>query len=279
MCVVLGSIGHLQVFVDVAGAGAATFLRRQSEAYAMIALVVVFWAAFARGGHPAAEPTLEDRNPPTSYAVWLGWFVALLAFSIAMVAWDTAPGPFATQKEALVGVALITWYLAWSRGLRPKDAQWRNGLPIRSLLQRYRYYVVVLWIIAIAYTSFPADMMGEGLAVWLTEGNEGYVAALLIPAYFDLFSRSRGPLVTIGWYAFLVITPIAVRMDDFPEALSSQVAWFEEVTEGFIAAIGVSLFYDLLRLFGHASTGGEAKQSNLPGKAETAQGQRLGVVE
>ena len=281
ICIVFGWIGHFQPIVDVIGEGAASFLRRQSEAYAMIALVVFFWAFFARDGHPAADAALEDRKPKTSNVAWFGWFVALLIFSIIMVTWDAAPGFFVTQKEALVGVALVTWYLAWSRGLRPGDEQWRRGLPIRNRVQRYRYYVVVLGLIAIAYTNAPADLMGDGFAVWLTESNEGFVGAILIPLYFDFFSRSRSKAASLAWYAFLILAPVAIQMNVFPEALSAQVEWFEEVTEAFIAALGVSLFFDILRVTGEipvarSAQGGEKEQ---PATTATTSGRKHGIVE
>lgn len=246
-CLLVSWVGHVPALIRLMGEGAASFLNRQSESYLMIALVIGFWMWIAPHGHPAAHSPAEDRIPRTSPIHWLAWFAVLLTSLVAMVTWESAPNTFVTQKETMSAVVVISAYLGWSRGLRPSDVQWRRGQPVKGSLARFGFYVGVIFVMALATTDIPAAVFGGRMAAWLAGSNEGFLAIVLISVYFDIFARSESRWPTAVWYSALFAVPIVLQLELLPAVFDAQAGWLGQVTEAFIAAIGVSFFFDTLR--------------------------------
>ena len=244
-CVASIFIGHIPLVIDAVGSGAAEFVRRQSEAPALVALIVSLWAIFAGDGHPHAASPEVPRQSRTSGLRWGGWFASLLVLSVLAVTWDSAPNAFITLKEAFAAAIVISLYLGWSCGFLPNDRLWRSGAPTASLTSRFSYYLGVLALTAVSYTSLPTDVLGEGVGVWLKESSEAFIAILLIPIYFDFVAGKRPWPVRAAWYGALVTVPLLVQFGIFPGP-DSLGDWFAEPTEAFLAAIVISIFFDLL---------------------------------
>lgn len=245
ICLFIWWIGHPAAVVDAIGDGPAAFLRRQSEGYIMIALIVGFWAWLAPHGHPSASDTVVPRDPVTAAVGWFGWFVVLAVATVLMSATDVFPNAIVTLKEATVGVIVVTWYLSWSRGLGPDHKTWANGAPVKNVANRVSYYSVMVALIVFTYGG-AFDVLGDGVGVWFRENSEAFGAVLLIPMYFDLVAPRRSVLSRVLWYGGIVLLLGIAQISGFPDSIQPIASWLNEVTEGFIAAIAISLFFDAL---------------------------------
>lgn len=245
---VLGlSVGmHLDLFADVVGLGGAKFVRRQSEAYAMMILIPLFWELFANGGHPCStkEPVFRQQTSP---GLFTAWFVALVGFSVVFLFDTIVPNYLVTLKEALAAAIAISLYLAWSRSFFPHNKVWALGASTQNRISRLNYYALVALVIIVTYKPLPGKLFGEGVADWLEENSEAFGATILIPLYFDLISRQRGRVPQFFWYAALATVPLLVQLDAQPGALDSLMGWAAQMTEAFIAALGISIYFDVLR--------------------------------
>ena len=236
---------HLDLVESTLGGDGARFLRRQSEGYAIIFLVPLFWMIFAFGGHPRARSELVAREK-TNMAVFTLWFAALITLSIVLALDLDLPNQVVTLKEALAAAVVISLYLAWSRGFLPRNEVWARGGPTVGPAPRLGYYVLVAVVTIVTYTALPERMFGESAAIWLEENSEAFGATVLVPLYFDLFSEKKETGKRLVWYAFLIAVPLIVRADVQPQAFDTFVGWLSQLTEAFIAALGVSIFFDLV---------------------------------
>ena len=241
------SVGmHLDLFAEVIGIGGTKFVRRQSEAYAMMLLIPLFWELFARGGHPTSrnEPMFRQQTP---FGLFVGWFVALVGFSVVFVFDTGIPNYIVTLKEALAAAFVISLYLAWSRSFFPQDEVWALGAATRNRVARLSYYSLILLIIVITYKPLPEQVLGASVALWLEENSEAFGATVLIPLYFDLVSRQRGRFPQFVWYAALASIPLLVQLDAHPAMFDAFMDWMAQMTEAFIAALGISIYFDVIR--------------------------------
>ena len=242
----LSTVMHLDIFAAIVSEGGAKFVRRQSEAYAMMLLIPLFWEWFATGGHPASRehPTFRQHTPSGWFTAW---FAALIGLSLVL-AFDTGiPNQIVTLKEALAAAIVISLYLAWSRSFFPHNKLWAIGASTQNRIARLSYYAVVVLVIVVTYKPLPAQMFGESTAVWLEENSEAFGATVLIPLYFDLVSRQRGRLPQFVWYGVLASVPLLVQVGIQPPILDPLMDWLAQMTEAFIAALGISLYFDVVR--------------------------------
>lgn len=238
-------IGYPSAVSDVVGDGPTALLRRQSEGYVMIALLLGFWAWLAPSGHPSSPGTVIPRNPITSTARWFGWFGALIVATLLMSATDMLPNALVTLKEAAVGVIVVSWYLSWSRGLGPGSETWANGASVQNVATRVSYYSVMVAVIIFTYVGV-FDVLGDDVSTWFRENSEAFGAVLLIPMYFDLVAPRRSVLSRVLWYGGIVVLLILAQISGYPDAIQPYAGWLNEMTEAFIAAIAISAFFDLL---------------------------------
>ena len=93
---------------------------------------------------------------------------------------------------------------------------------------------------------------------------------ILIPLYFDLPARSSNWLAKVAWYGVVVFIPVAVQFDGFPSAVMPVIDTLRETTEAFIAALAISIFFDILPKHDGetkveaAETSGAAEEMQLP---------------
>lgn len=247
--VLAGVVGHIPFVIDVVGAGAASFVRRQSEAPALIGFVVLLWAIFADDGYPRDGGPEVRRQRQSNPLVWGAWVALLLLLSVLTVTWDSAANSFITLKESFFAVTVISLYLAWCCSFLPKDTTWRSGAPTKPVAQRVTYYIVAAVVTVLSVTTLPGAIFGEGVGLYLRESSEGYVALLLIPLYFDLIAGKRPWVMRAAWYAGLVAIPVIVQLNPFPSSFEPLVSWYGETTEAFIATIVISAFFDLFARF------------------------------
>ena len=247
-CVFVGWVAHIPFVIDAIGGGAAAFIRRQSEAPALVGLIVLLWAIFAADGYPR-EGAPETTRRPTNAPAWGAWFGVLLFLSVLTTTWDGAPNAFVTLKESFFAVIVVSLYLGWSCGFWPQVTAWRSGAPVKAIESRLLYYGAVLAVTVLSVTSIPGAILGDGAGVYLRENSEGYIAALFIPLYFDVVAGKRPLLVRVAWYGVLAAIPLLVQLNPFPSSFEPVVSWFGETTEAFIATIVISAFFDLFARF------------------------------
>jgi len=246
VCLGIGWLGHLDFFSDLSNGGAA-FLRRQSEAYAIIGLFVGFWAWFMPSVHSSTASTAsapQANKPRTSFVLSFAWFCAIGAALLLVTLWDEGPGPLVTLKEAFVAVLVVSGYLMWSRGFSPGDPA--VGTATRSREARAAYYVAVLVVAVTSAVPFLDDVVGMGMASLFSESNEAFAAIILISLYFDIAARRSTMLARVIWYSVLIALPVAAQFDGYPGPIADIGVWLQQVTEAFIAAIGISLLFDFV---------------------------------
>lgn len=236
---------HFSWFEEILGNGGASIVRRQSEAYVLILLIPLFWELFAKSGSPSSREELAGREP-TSQLAFATWFGVLLGLSV-LLSFDTGiPTFIVTLREATAAVFVICLYLAWSRSFFPSSKVWAAGAPTANRTVRRSYYGLML-IIVVMQTPLSLELFGQSVHDRLVDHAETVAAVVLIPMYFDFISRDVGRLRRFLWYAALVSAPIVVRLPVFPAGFDSLIDWTMRVTEAFIAAIAVSLYFDVLR--------------------------------
>jgi len=228
------------------GGSPVRFLRRQSEAYALLVLVPAYWDLFAGRADPRARGRSQPRTPvdPRNQLLWFG---GLLVLSILLGVGAGLPQSIITLKEAAVAALVITAYLGWSRGLLPWSRSWAQGGPVVPPAAQITYYVVVVVIALVSYQSFTPDLIGEATATWLRENSEAWAALVVIPLYFDLIAQRREPNIHLAWYLVLGGVALAIQADAWPGAFDSLIGWGRQTTEAFIAAVVISFYFDFVR--------------------------------
>ncbi len=245
------------------GEGLGSFVRRQSEAYVLIAFVVGFWAWVASDGHPSSRGAETARFSARSVAQYSLWFLGLLA-ALVLFGGSSVPNALVTLKEAVVTIVVVSAYLMWSRGIGPDREWWRSGAPVYPWSKRRFYYVAVFVLIAIVYVPGLGRVVGESTLTWLLENNEAYAAIILVPLYFDVPARSRKALIKVGWYGVLVATALAIQWDGFPAFFMPVLVALREMTEAFIAAIAISVFFDVIARDKTRAATGESSPTGRP---------------
>ena len=241
-------IGHPSFVIDMVGDGPAALLRRQSEGYVMIALIVGFWAWLAPSGLPSARDVSLKRERVTSPLAWWSWFVALIIATVLFSTWEALPNFLVTLKEATVAVIIVTAYLGWTRGFGPGRQTWSGGASVRGVTLRSGYYVAVVTVILVTYFLPVDEALGEGFALWLRENSEAFGAILLIPLYFDVVARRMTKTSRLAWYGGVVGLLILAQVPWYPDVIAGFGTWLNEMTEAFIAALVVAMFFDALAI-------------------------------
>ncbi|MCP5028359.1 MAG: hypothetical protein GY929_18945 [Actinomycetia bacterium] len=237
---------HQPIARDLLGGSAVRFLRRQSEAYALLVLVPAYWDLFAPRADPRSRSAAMSRTP-TSARPQLLWFGALLAASVLLGAGSFLPQSLITMKEAVVAALVITAYLGWSRGLLPWSTRWAQGGALVGSRVQVVYYVAVVVVAVLSYQSFTADIIGDPVSTWLRDNSEAWVALVTIPLYFDVIAQRREPNIHLAWYLALGAAALAIQADAWPGAFDSFIAWGQQTTEAWIAAIVIAGYFDFWR--------------------------------
>lgn len=216
-------------------------VRRNSEAYLLMILV-------------ALDVELISAGPPGTGRARRSAWLAVLA-----VAWVATyflgqtlglPQAIITLNEPLMAAVIISLYLPWSR---EKASPWE---PIRG--RQLAYYAVAVALVVLGELPL-AGWEGSPAMVAIVDNAETIAAAILVSLYFDLVGRwpQTAPWTTsrwrIAWYPLLALTPVAYTLLNpvgrdltLAEGLGeSTVAWLQRTTEAFIAALGISLYFDL----------------------------------
>ncbi len=246
---------HAGFFPDVVGGQAADFFRRNSEGYVVMALVPAFWDIFAWAMSPGAAGRPTDRGsirPWSWHAAWLGMLATAAVATQSSLVEELGidlPQSVITLGEAFVATVAISVYLAWSRGLFPSPPEPAAGAPVVSWRHRLVYYAAVGILAGFGYQALADSILGGGVADWLQLNAEALGAALLIPVYFDVVARSsRRIVVRIAWYAILAVVPILAQSGALDGvAAHGLVDWLTRITEAFLAAIVITIYFDVWR--------------------------------
>lgn len=255
-----GILVHQQAFVDAAGESVAGFLRRNSEAYALMVLIPLFWDVFGWAANPDAPAPLAPRPKGwwhrPSLVAWTGALVVATIVTQSGVAAQIGLAPSViTLGEAFLAAAVIAAYLAWSRAI---GVAWQpaSGAPLEPWPTRLWFYAIAAASVGLAASQMGA-VAGTGLGEWIARNAEAVGAIALLPLYFDVVAtpESTGGK-RLGWYAALISVPLVVAGgwagDPAPPALVDLIG---RATEAFLAAIVVSLYFDVWR--GRAEHGQE----------------------
>lgn len=254
--VIVGAVVvHQSFFASWVGGAVTDFLRRNSEAYALMVLVPAYWDLFAPQGDPRRRglvaPWGSRPNDLAGQVAWFGFLgvgVVLLQTGIPEALGVDLPQAVITLGEAFVAAIVISLYLGWSRGLGTWAKTWAEGQPMVSPWARTIYYVLVLGLTVAIYQSWFFDLFGKTAVDWLQVNAEAYAAALVIPLYFDLVAASRRPIVRIVWYVGLLVAPVAIQSGALDPLLGAAlVGWLERTTEVFLAAFVISGYFDVVR--------------------------------
>ena len=247
-----GIVSHLGFVTDVLGSGATEFVRRQSEAYAMIVLIIGFWELFAADGHPASLAQAEHLVS-TSRLRYYAWFAFLTIAAILLTQDIGLPQSVVTLKEAFPAAIVITAYLGWSRSFLPRDALWARGAPALSGQSRVTYFAVAVVVALVGIIGFPKVLFGNSLNELAEQHAEALGAIVLVPLYFGVFARGNRRSLAI-WILFVSATPFLTQLDVFPGFLDATVEWTSRMTEAFLAALMVTIYFEFVRPLQSEST-------------------------
>ena len=218
--------------------GILTQARRNTEGLVFASLAITLIAAY---------------NHRTKGPRWI-WSIAVLSGLVATeIASDrlTLPAWIATLNEAIVGAIVLAVYL---RG------HWRRPTPW--------FYVGVLIVVLAGEIPIPG-WETAGVASWIVEKAEAWGFAALAGFYFDFVRPAEvtvpnlvdPPQRTVprwAWYGALLILPVALSalntngVDSRAAVglVESALVWVQRITEGFVAALLITAFYDLREFAG-----------------------------
>ncbi|MGA9596795.1 MAG: hypothetical protein WBV06_11595 [Acidimicrobiia bacterium] len=247
---IVGVCVHQTVVARFLGVGMAAFLRRNSEAYVLMWLPA-YWDMFAYRCDPDGRGAVASVGGAVQLSyqvVWVGAMVVttfILQARAAAPMRDMLPQSIITLGEGFLGIAVVSVYLGWSRGIAHRRRRLVTGAAIVPGWQRAVYYGAVVLVAVLAQQSFVSDHISPDLAAWLQVNTEAYMAMLLIPAYFDLVAGRQRMWV---WLACLAATPLVTQAWlHWGLAPRSVFAWLETTTEAFIAAFVISVYFWLIR--------------------------------
>jgi hypothetical protein len=239
-------LAHLDGLSEITGSAAASFLRRNSEAYVLMLAVPLYWDVISGRGRVRQ----------------VAWYVFLVVGSIVTqagavdAAWaGGVPGSIVTLGEAFVAAIVLSAYFDISRSSR-----WDSGLV--PAVWRVMFYVLALVLTVVVHQDAVLSRVGDTLGEILAINTEAYAAILLIPIYFDFVAPTvaKGALAVeadhvavlwgrVLWYGALFVVPL-VAAAGLGEALDPVTHWLTLTTEVFLAAIVISLYFDVMRLTG-----------------------------
>jgi hypothetical protein len=214
--VVVGVLG--QLFAEVLPGSVASRIGHNSEGV-VLALLLALWIEFAR-------PRLAGS--PKEWAATA--VVAGMCVVVAVLLLQSdLPSRFRTLNETFLAAAVVIPYL-----------QARRPVPTRLALAAT--VGVLAGIIAFNRTTFVVDL-AEALAV-----------LVLVPIGFDVVDRGildprarPSTRVRLGWYAALVVTPIAFSVLEygigFEGIFGEATRYGVRVAEAFIALLLVELYF------------------------------------
>lgn len=240
-----GIVTQLEFVSDVFGSGITEFVRRQSEAYAMVVLIIGFWELFAADGHPASLD--QPEHPVSTSRIWYyAWFTILAVAAILLTQDVGLPQNIVTLKEAFPAAIVVTGYLGWSRSFLPRDTLWARGAPARSGQSRVTYYAVAVLVAFVGIIGLPDAFFGDSLNELFEEHAETLGAIVLVPLYFGVFARTNRRSRAI-WIGFLAGVPFLIQLNRFPDFLDATVEWTARITESFLAALMVTIYFEFVR--------------------------------
>jgi hypothetical protein len=245
-----GYMVHQGITLSLLGSEAAGLLRRNSEAYALM-MMPAYWDLFAGATAPDGNGGRQLIGPS-----WLGqgtWFLVLgtitfmLPSSLPADLGFPLPQSIITLREAPLGILVITAYLGWTRSILPSRRHTIDGLATASRIARMSYYTAVLFVAVVVDLGVVRRTTGSTIGGWMETNIEAYAAMILIPSYFDLVARS-GVLRRIIWYLFLLAVPFLVQSGVLDGVVPKGLLdWVARATEGFVAALVVSAYFDVWR--------------------------------
>ncbi|MCP3936117.1 MAG: hypothetical protein GY708_12180 [Actinomycetia bacterium] len=236
----------------VAGGSVAGWFGRNSEAWVLALLIPLQWELFASRFDPhvpvaGAEARFRSRLP---VAIWL---LAMLAATIVLQTDSFAstvgmPSRFVTWGEAFLATAVVTLYLAWSRGYlgsrEPNGIGHRGGAPTKGAKERLLFYLVLVLYALVAYSDLEVG--------WLRQNAEAHAAMLIIPLWFDVVAPHRwvrSLVVHVAWYTFLIAVPLIASSEVFERgvfvgsAFESASIWLGRTTEAYLAGALISTYF------------------------------------
>ncbi len=248
---------------SIAGPSVAAWLDRNSEAWVIALLIPLQWEIFASrlDPHvPVAEASLRFRSrwPITV------WLCVMLAATIVLQSDSLAstvgiPNRFVTWGEAFLATAVVTLYLAWSRGYlgagvsssagpSARHPTHRGGAPVKDAKSRAVFYLALVLYAVAVYSDLDVG--------WLRQNAEAHAAMLVVPLWFDLVAPHRWPVslaAHAGWLAFLLAVPLVASSEVFERgvfvgsALESASIWLGRTTEAYFAGALISVYFWLWR--------------------------------
>jgi len=247
------AIVQTDLLTTVAGESAGDLVSRNSEAYLMILLVAGYWDLFAWHCEPCGRGSLPACDPKRRWAGQVTFFAALFVGALVTqtgipgsAGWELAAG-IITLGEAFVAGLVISLYVGFTRGFLRGSPRSLGGLPVVSGPIRGWYYLGAVVATVLIYQELARTILGDVVVDWLQVNAEAYAAIVLVPLYFDVVA-CRGRMAKLAWYGTLVAQPIVLQASD---PAGSVLGWLERTTEAFVAALVVSLYFDVVRGWPH----------------------------
>ena len=179
------------------------------------------------------------------------WIWSIVAMA-GLVATEVAPNGLAlpawiaTLNEAIIGAVVLAVYLL---------GHWRRPTP---------WFYVGILLVVLAGEIPISGWESSGGPTWIVEKAEAWGFAALAGFFFDfvrpaevavprLVVPSRRTVPRWAWYGALVIVPVAlsalntngVDSGAAVGVVESALVWVQRITEGFVAALLITIFYDL----------------------------------
>jgi hypothetical protein len=248
---------HQSAVADIVGNGPAGWLRRNGEAYLLAILIPLFWELFVSKTDPY-RPTdaVAGRSAPSlqQFGAWIGAMLVLTVIlqNSAIAGAFGLPTSITTYGEAFLATAVVSIYLAWSRGLLQEAA---TGAPVVSGIARAGYYLAVGGLTALFHQSFVADGLPASFVEWWTLNAEAYGAMLVVPLWFDIVAGRPWPKAAWAaalWVAILALIPGVFGAGEGETALigsgmADLSTWIGRTTEAFIAALVIGFYFMVWR--------------------------------
>lgn len=234
---------------SLVGAGGADLVRRNSEAFVMM-LLPLFWELFAPTARLDGTGVVSRPRHGAGQLAWiLGWVgTAAILQAVSLDALDLSLDQrLVTLGEGILTVGVLSAYLAVTRSLLPRTAPARGGAPTTSAAARATLAGVVVVVVLTAYQPAGRDLLPAGLVSWIQLNVEAVAGVLLIGFHLDVVGPRPGArILRLGWYGLLVGIPLLVQVGALDGVLPfGLLDWIGRGTEAFLAALFVSVWFDL----------------------------------
>ena len=218
----------------------------------MALLVPIFWDWVGPNWRPRLERSSAaavDRSRLVRILIWFG-VLSLGVLSTWPLSWfggSELPQWYVTLHEAFVAALVVCGYLLWSRRLDCDHADVDLG-PVLAVGWRVGYFAIALFVLLqLSYGAIGQSPLPSEAVDWLHRNDEAFAGLLLLPVYFDVVARHSARRSAI-WILVLLSVPIVVQSGVFGSVdTNSLIGWLERVTEALIAAVLVSIYFDVLR--------------------------------